>query len=55
VRVDRERAWAALGRDKKAAGGAPKLVLLERPGAPRLGVELPERDVRAALDSLIAG
>ena len=55
VRVDRERAWAALARDKKAAGGVAKLVLLERPGAPRIGVELPERDVRAALDSLIAG
>ena len=32
----------------------PQLVLLEAPGAPRLGVELPEADVRAALDSLIA-
>jgi shikimate kinase / 3-dehydroquinate synthase len=53
VRVDRERAWAALLRDKKSEGGAPRLVLLERPGAPRLGVELPEREVRAALDALI--
>ena len=54
VRVDPERAWTALARDKKAAGGAPQLVLLERPGEPRWGVELPEADVRAALDSLIA-
>jgi shikimate kinase / 3-dehydroquinate synthase len=54
VRVDRERAWAALARDKKAVGGAPKLVLLEEPGRPRWGVELPEGDVRAALESLIA-
>ncbi len=54
VSVDRERAWAALARDKKAAGGEPQLVLLERPGEPRWGVELPEADVRAALDSLIA-
>ena len=55
VRVDRDRAWAALARDKKAERGVPQLVLLEAPGAPRLGVELPEPDVRAALDSLIAG
>jgi shikimate kinase/3-dehydroquinate synthase len=54
VRVDRERAWAALLRDKKAVGGAPRLVLLERPGAPRTGVELPAAEVRAALDALIA-
>jgi hypothetical protein len=54
VRVDRERAWAALLRDKKAAGGVPRLVLLERPGSPRTGVELPEAEIRAALDALIA-
>jgi shikimate kinase/3-dehydroquinate synthase len=53
VRVDRDRAWAALLRDKKGRGGIPPLVLLERPGEPRIGVELPERDVRAALDALI--
>ena len=55
VRVDRELAWAALARDKKAVGGVPKLVLLEAPGRPRIGVELPEAELRAALDSLIAG
>ncbi len=55
VRVDRERAWAAIARDKKTENGVPKLVLLEAPGSPRIGVELPEADVRAALDSLIAG
>jgi 3-dehydroquinate synthetase len=55
VRVDRERAWAALARDKKREGGVPRLVLLERPGVARLGVEVPERELRAALDSLIAG
>jgi 3-dehydroquinate synthetase len=53
ARVDRERAWAALLRDKKGEGGAPRVVLLERPGTPRLGVELPEQEVRAALDALI--
>ncbi len=55
VRVDRERAWAALARDKKAVGGAPRLVLLEAPGKPRVGVELPAPEIRAALDALIAG
>ena len=55
VRVDRERAWAALTRDKKAVEGMPKLVLLDAPGRPRIGAELPEAEVRAALDSLIAG
>jgi 3-dehydroquinate synthetase len=55
VAVDRDAAWAALGRDKKARAGGPRLVLLERPGEPRYGVELPDADVRAALDTLIAG
>jgi shikimate kinase/3-dehydroquinate synthase len=54
VRVDRERAWSALARDKKAKEGTARLVLLERFGQPRWGVELPEADVRAALDALIA-
>jgi shikimate kinase/3-dehydroquinate synthase len=55
VRVDRERAWAALARDKKAVGGAPRLVLLDALGKPRIGVEVPAADVRSALDELIAG
>ena len=53
-RVDRERAWQALGRDKKAISSRPRLVLLERPGLPLVGVERPDEEVRAALDSLIA-
>jgi shikimate kinase/3-dehydroquinate synthase len=52
--VDRDAAWAALARDKKAAGGRPRLVLLDAPGRPRVGVELPDAEVRAALDFLIA-
>jgi 3-dehydroquinate synthetase/shikimate kinase len=48
VRVDRERAWAALGRDKKRG-----LVLLDDTG-PRWDVQVPEADVRRALDELIA-
>ena len=55
VRVDRDEAWAALSRDKKVVDGVPRLVLLEAPGRPKLGVELPAAEVRAALDSLIAG
>jgi len=54
VRVDREAAWAALARDKKGRNGKTRLVLLEAPGAPVTGVELPEERVRAALDELIA-
>ena len=54
-RLDREAAWAALGRDKKSEGGSPRLVLLEAPGRPLIGVELRAAEVRAALDSLIAG
>jgi 3-dehydroquinate synthetase/shikimate kinase len=54
VRVDRDAAWAALARDKKARDGTPRLVLLEAPGTPKTGVELPADQVRAALDDLIA-
>jgi shikimate kinase/3-dehydroquinate synthase len=53
VQVSRDAAWAALARDKKARNGIPRLVLLEAPGKPVTGVELPEEQVRAALDALI--
>ena len=52
--ADRDRAWAALGRDKKRAAGKTRLVLLDAPGKPRYGVELPDDDVRRELDRLIA-
>ena len=52
VRVDRDRAWAALLRDKKRAGDTINLVLLGDDG-PYLEARSPE-EVRAALDSLIA-
>ena len=52
--VDRDAAWAALGLDKKAIDGRPRLVLLEKPGTPKLGVEVDEREIRSALDALIA-
>jgi shikimate kinase / 3-dehydroquinate synthase len=53
VKVDRELAWAALARDKKTVGGAPRLVLLERNGEPTWGNERPAVEIRAALDDLI--
>jgi shikimate kinase/3-dehydroquinate synthase len=55
VRVDRERAWDALRRDKKRADGKLRLVLLEAPGKPVVDEALPEGEVRTALDALIAG
>ena len=51
--VDREAAWEALLRDKKAQGGKPRLVLLDAPGSAHIGVELEPEVVRAALDTLI--
>ncbi|HLY85229.1 MAG TPA: bifunctional shikimate kinase/3-dehydroquinate synthase [Gaiellaceae bacterium] len=53
VRVDRERAWEAMQRDKKARAGELRLVLLGDDG-PRWDVGLPEADVRRELDRLIA-
>ncbi|HEX2433177.1 MAG TPA: bifunctional shikimate kinase/3-dehydroquinate synthase [Gaiellaceae bacterium] len=53
VRVDRERAWAALQRDKKAREGRIRLVLLEGPGKPVVREAEPQ-EVRAALAELIA-
>ena len=54
VPVDGDRAWAALGRDKKAAGGRTRLVLLEEIGKPIFPVELPDESIRRELDALIA-
>jgi shikimate kinase / 3-dehydroquinate synthase len=54
VRVDPERAWAAMRRDKKAAGGRIRLVLLDAPGRPRWPAEVPEPEVRRALEGIIA-
>jgi 3-dehydroquinate synthetase len=53
VRVDRERAWEAMKRDKKARGGEVRLVLLGTNG-PEYGIVVPEADVRRELDRLIA-
>jgi len=50
VAVDRDRAWEALLRDKK---GRLRIVLLGEDGAGEQ--ELPEAEVRAALDALISG
>jgi shikimate kinase / 3-dehydroquinate synthase len=53
VRVDRERAWAAMKRDKKVRNGEIRLVLLGAHG-PEYGVVLPDEEVRRELDRLIA-
>jgi 3-dehydroquinate synthetase len=53
VRVDRERAWEAMQRDKKAVGGELRLVLLGA-GGPQWDVAVPAEDVRRELDRLIA-
>ena len=53
VPVDRERAWEAMKRDKKARAGELRLVLLGEDG-PRWDVALSEADVRRELDRLIA-
>ena len=50
VRVDPDRAWEALLRDKT---GRLRLVLLPRAGEPVVE-EVPERDARRALDELVA-
>jgi shikimate kinase/3-dehydroquinate synthase len=54
ARVDFEAAWRAMRLDKKARGGRIRLVLLEEPGRPVFPVELPEGEVRAALETLVA-
>ena len=52
ARVDRERAWAALRRDKKARGGQLRVVLLGDDGP--VVETRPADEVRSALDELIA-
>jgi shikimate kinase/3-dehydroquinate synthase len=52
VRADRDRAWAAVQRDKKMRGGAVRLVLLGEDGP--VVEARPDEEVRAALDELIA-
>lgn len=54
VEVDRDVAWSALQRDKKAHDGEIRLVLLDAPGRPRVTSEIEPARVRAALDALIA-
>jgi shikimate kinase/3-dehydroquinate synthase len=52
VKVDRERAWEALERDKKSTGGELTLVLLGDEGG--FTTSVPDTEVRTALDELIA-
>lgn len=52
--VDLDRAWNAMALDKKARAGTLRLVLLQAPGRPLYGVELPPEEVRAALATVVA-
>src|SRR5207248_10783956 len=52
VKVDRDRAWQALERDKKSTGGELTLVLLGDEGG--FTTSVPAKEVRTALDELIA-
>ena len=54
VRVDRERAWQAMQRDKKTREGEIRLVLFNLDGRPEWDVRVSERDMRRELDRLIA-
>ena len=45
IRVDPDAAWAALRRDKKSEAGVVRLVLLDRPGQPRYGVEVLDEEL----------
>jgi shikimate kinase/3-dehydroquinate synthase len=50
--ADVETVLAAVARDKKRRDGAVRFVLLERPGAPRIGARVSDRDLEAAVREL---
>ncbi len=53
--VDAEEIVAATARDKKRLGGRTvPFVLLSEPGAPRIGCEVPNGELRSAVQELIA-
>jgi shikimate kinase/3-dehydroquinate synthase len=51
--ADVETVLAAVARDKKRRDGAVRFVLLERPGAPRVGVRVSDADLDAAVRELM--
>lgn len=53
ARVDVEKAWQSMKLDKKSEAGKTRLVLLEGMGKPVWGVQLPDDEVRSALESLV--
>ena len=54
ARVDLDAAWRAMSFDKKARDGRLRLVLLQAPGEPVFGIELPADEVRGELARLVA-
>jgi shikimate kinase / 3-dehydroquinate synthase len=53
--ADADRVLAATARDKKRTGATLPFVLLEAPGAPRIGCEVSAAELRAAVVELVAG
>jgi len=52
--VDAQAAWDAMAHDKKSRDGRLRFVLLAAPGRPVYGTEIPDEDVRAELERLVA-
>jgi shikimate kinase/3-dehydroquinate synthase len=52
-KVDVEGVMEAIGRDKKRTSEGLGFVLLERPGEPRWGEQVPDDRVRAAVEELL--
>jgi 3-dehydroquinate synthetase len=53
--VDVDAVVRAVARDKKRLGARVPFVLLDAPGAVRVGCEVPEEDLHAAVAELLIG